>query len=74
MLAKNDLHASSIAGDHGMTIVRKGGEYRVNFRGGKEATAYYTNDRQDAVNTAIDMSKRLLTTVNQPENTDANPA
>ena len=27
------------------------GEYRVNFRGGTEATAYYTNDRVDALET-----------------------
>lgn len=33
------------------------GEYRVNFRGGKEATAYYTTDLTDAVDTARAMSK-----------------
>lgn len=33
------------------------GEYRVNFRGGREATAYYTNDLADAVATAIIMHK-----------------
>lgn len=31
------------------------GEYRVNYRGGKEATAYYTNDLQDAFDTAMRM-------------------
>jgi hypothetical protein len=32
------------------------GEYRVNYRGGREATAYYTNDLDDAVNTAQAMA------------------
>jgi len=31
-------------------------EYRVNFIGGKEETAYYTNDRFDAVMTAMSMA------------------
>lgn len=33
-------------------------EYRVNFRGGSEATAYYTNDADDALGTARAMHKR----------------
>ncbi len=32
-------------------------EYRVNFVGGREATAYYTTDRQDAIESAALMSK-----------------
>lgn len=28
------------------------GEFRVNYRGGNEVTAYYTTDAQDAVDTA----------------------
>ena len=32
-------------------------EYRVNYRGGKEATAYYTNDFEDAVGTGKAMSQ-----------------
>ena len=31
------------------------GEYRVNYRGGREATAYYTNESSDAIGTAIHM-------------------
>jgi hypothetical protein len=43
---------------YGMTIRKNmDGEYRVNFRDGKEATAYYTNDLQDAIYTAIHMAK-----------------
>jgi hypothetical protein len=32
-------------------------EYRVNFAGGKEATAYYTNDLEDAVHTGKTMKR-----------------
>jgi hypothetical protein len=38
-----------------MTV--RDGEYRVNFKGGKEATAYFTNDLKDALNTGIAMAK-----------------
>jgi hypothetical protein len=43
---------------HGMTI-RKNieGEYRVNFKDGREDTAYYTNDLQDAISTALAMAR-----------------
>lgn len=37
------------------SLSKKDGEYRINSIGGKEATAYYTNDLDDAVNTAIAM-------------------
>jgi hypothetical protein len=33
------------------------GEYRVNFKGRRETTAYYTPDLEDAVNTARAMAK-----------------
>jgi hypothetical protein len=33
-------------------------EFRVNFIGGKEATAYYATDLDDAFTTAIDMRLR----------------
>jgi hypothetical protein len=43
----------------GMTITQKNGEYRVNYAvGGTEATAYYTNDIQDAIGTAKHMAKQ----------------
>lgn len=42
----------------GMSLTRKDDEYRVNFRGGCEDTAYYTNDLADALATARDMSER----------------
>jgi hypothetical protein len=38
---------------HRMTIGKRDGEYRVNFIGGAEPTAYYTPDLKDAYHTAI---------------------
>lgn len=41
----------------GATVSRtEFGEYRVNIKGGNEATAYYTNDGQDAIDTAWAMT------------------
>lgn len=37
-------------------------EYRVNYRNGKEATAYYTNDLEDAVGTGRAMAQWLADT------------
>jgi hypothetical protein len=34
------------------------GEYRVNFSGGKEATAYYTPDLDDALNSGRAMAEQ----------------
>jgi hypothetical protein len=43
----------------GVTITRRvaTGEYRVNFVGGVEPTAYYATDLKDAVETGEAMSK-----------------
>lgn len=35
----------------GCTLRKRDGEYRVNVRGAGEGTAYYTDDRADAVDT-----------------------
>jgi hypothetical protein len=44
-----------------MTLARSyGNEYRVNFYGGEEETAYYTTDLADAVATAEAMANALL--------------
>jgi len=45
-----------------MTISRRNsaGEYRVNFRDGDEATAYYTADLTDARDTGIAMRQRQV--------------
>jgi hypothetical protein len=39
-----------------MVVTLKDGEYRVNFKGGSEATAYYTNDSMDALQTGVAMT------------------
>lgn len=36
----------------GFVLTKRDGEYRLNKRGGCEATAYYTEDLEDAVSTA----------------------
>lgn len=43
--------------EKGMTVTHKDGEYRVNYRKGKEPTAYYTNDLIDAHITGHHMAK-----------------
>jgi hypothetical protein len=41
-----------------VVISSKDGEYRVNLKGGREATAAYTSDLTDAVGTGIAMYKK----------------
>lgn len=50
--------AKALLRPYSMTITKKDGDYRVNFSGGKEESAYYTNDIDDAVATGIDMAQR----------------
>ena len=46
--------AKSIARHLGLTLRKvRSGEHRVNFRDGNETTAYYTDNLEDAVNTAV---------------------
>jgi len=49
--------AKEICKQYGCTLRHDNGEYRVNFRNGSEATAYYTNDIEDACFTARAMFK-----------------
>jgi hypothetical protein len=43
----------------GLTLrLLRSGNYRVNFRDGNETTAYYTDDLEDAVNTAVEMARK----------------
>jgi hypothetical protein len=42
----------------GMTLSKRDGEYRVNFRSGGEGPAYYTDCLIDAVETAQAMHRR----------------
>jgi hypothetical protein len=51
--------AKSIARHLGLTLrVLRSGKYRVNFRDGNETTAYYTDDLEDAANTAVEMAHK----------------
>ena len=43
---------------HGIVFTKKDGEFRVNFRGGDEATAYHTTDIDDALATGLAMAKQ----------------
>src|SRR5262249_39801974 len=53
----------SIARHLGLTLrMVRSGDYRVNFRDGNETTAYYTDNLEDAVKTAIEMARRRVVT------------
>ena len=50
--------AKSIARHLGLTLRHvRSGAYRVNFRDGNETTAYYTDNLEDAVKTAVEMAR-----------------
>ena len=51
--------AKSIARHLGLTLRKvRSGHYRVNFRDGDETTAYYADDLEEAVNTAVEMARK----------------
>jgi hypothetical protein len=51
--------AKSIARHHGLTLRQvRSGNYRVNFRDGNKMTAHYTDNLEDAVNTAVEMIRK----------------
>jgi hypothetical protein len=54
--------AKALLRGYGVTITKRDGEFRVNFAGGLEATASYTNDIDDAVGTGIAMVERAKET------------
>ena len=55
--------AKSIARHLGLTLREVcSGDYRVNLRDGNESTAYYTDDLENAVNTAVEMARRRVVT------------
>src|SRR5215471_6262621 len=56
--------AKSIARHLGLTLRRvRSGDYRVNFRDGNETTACYTDNLEDAVNTAVEMARKRASVV-----------
>jgi hypothetical protein len=51
--------AKSIARHLELTLrTVRSGDYRVNFRDGNETTAYYTDNLEDAVKTAVEMARK----------------
>ena len=51
--------AKSIARHLGLTLRKvRSGDYRVNFRDGDETTAHYTDNLEDAINTAVEMARK----------------
>jgi hypothetical protein len=40
----------------GLTVTKIYGEWRINYRGGQEATAYYTSDKNEALDRAKAMA------------------
>ena len=60
--------AKSIARHLGLTLRNvRSGDYRVNFRDGNETTAYYTDNLEDAVNTAVEMARKRASVVTKVE-------
>jgi hypothetical protein len=60
--------AKSIARHLGLTLRKvRSGDYRVNFRDGNETTAYYTDNLEDAVNTAVEMARKRASELRHPE-------
>ena len=47
-----------------ISLSKQGAEYRVNYSGGKDATAYYTDDIKDAVDTGLVMAAWKARTTN----------
>ena len=51
--------AKSIARHLGLTLRKvRSGDYRGNFRDGDETTVHCTDNLEDAVNTAVEMSRK----------------
>jgi hypothetical protein len=59
LIAMTLQEAKSIARHLGLTLrTVRSGDYRVNFRDGNEATAYYTDNLEDAVNTVVEKAHK----------------
>src|SRR6516164_2784387 len=67
------LHkAKSIARHLGLTLRQlRSGNHRVNFRDGNETTAYYTDNLEDAVNTAVEMARKRFQAIVEPTESEA---
>jgi hypothetical protein len=60
----------AIRDDFGLVARVRDGEFRVNYVGGSEASAYYTNDRADAYGTAADLAFRAAAPLAPSDETD----
>jgi hypothetical protein len=57
-LAMTLQEAKAIARHLGLTLRKvRSGKYRVNFRDGNETTAYYADDLEEALKTAVEMAR-----------------
>jgi len=60
--------AKSIARHLGFTLRKvRSGDYRVNLPGGDDTTAYYTDDLEDAVRTAVEMARQQPLNLQDPK-------
>ena len=58
-LRSRKAKSKSIARHLGLTLRELcSGDYRVNYRDGSEVTAYYTDNLEDAVNTAVETARK----------------
>ena len=81
MLPEDEFHkamtlqeAKSIARHLGLTLRQvRSGAYRANVRDGNETTAYYTDNLEDAVKTAVEMARTrdVAQAVNETERPEA---
>jgi hypothetical protein len=63
--------AKSIARHLGLALrMVRSGDYRVNFRDGNETTAYYTDNLEDAVNTAVEMARKRALRAGPPSSAE----
>ena len=59
MIVTTLQEAKSIARHLGLTLRKvRSGDYRVNFRDGNENRPSYTDNLKDAVNTAVEMTRK----------------
>jgi hypothetical protein len=49
----SDKHLFAAVRQLGFTCSKRDSEYRVNVKNGRKESTYYTNDRQDAYDTAV---------------------
>jgi hypothetical protein len=55
-LEMTDKQLQAAIRELGLTVTKIYGEWRINYRGGQEATAYYTSDNNEALDRAKAMA------------------